>query len=92
MFAFNRKKHTAKNPPSGDGHRKGAVKQRTQTYNPRTRQYVKRDSDTGYFIDVKQDGKPFKSISKVFQKNHLKDNRFNNESHYLLPKKGKKTK
>lgn len=54
----------SKNSPFGDGHRKGAVKQRTQTYNPRTRQYVKRDSDTGRFIDVKQDGKPFKGISK----------------------------
>ncbi len=64
MFAFNRRKHMEKNPPSGDGHRKSAVKQRTQTYNPRTRQYVKRDSDTGRFIDVKQDGKPFKGISK----------------------------
>jgi len=54
----------AKNPPTGDGHRIGAVKDRTQTYNPKTEQWVKRDSDTGKFMDVKQDGKPFKGVTK----------------------------
>ncbi len=54
----------AKNPPSGDGHRIGAVKNRTQTYNPTTEQWVKRDSDTGKFLDAKQDGKPFKGVTK----------------------------
>ena len=37
----------ATNPPSGDGHRNGAVKDRSQTFNPVTKQWVKRDSDTG---------------------------------------------
>jgi len=54
----------AKNPPTGDGHRHGAVKDRTQTYNPKTDQWVKRDSDTGKFMDVKQDGTPFKGVTK----------------------------
>lgn len=54
----------AKNAPYGDNARKGAVKERTQTYNPMTEQWVIRDSDTGRFIDVKQDGKPFKGVTK----------------------------
>ena len=34
----------ATNPPSGDGHRNGAVKDRSQTFNPVTKQWIKRDS------------------------------------------------
>ena len=55
----------ATNPPSGDGHRNGMVRQRSQTYNSKTQQYVKRDTITGRFIDVKQDGTPFKGVRKV---------------------------
>lgn len=54
----------ATNPPSGDGHRNGAVKGRSQVYNPKTGLYVKRDSETGRFMDVKQDGTPFKGVRK----------------------------
>jgi V8-like Glu-specific endopeptidase len=54
----------AKNGVSGDGHRNGAVTDRSQTYNPKTEQWVKRDSDTGRFMDVKQDGTPFKGVTK----------------------------
>ena len=36
----------ATNSPSGDGHRNGAVRDRSQTFNPVTKQWVKRDSDT----------------------------------------------
>lgn len=54
----------AKNPPIGDGHRKGAVRNRTQTFNPTTEQWVKRNKKTGQFMDVKQDGKPFKGVTK----------------------------
>ncbi len=50
----------ATNPTSGDGHRKGAVRDRSQVRNPRTKQWVKRDANTGRFKDVKQDGTPFK--------------------------------
>lgn len=54
----------AKNGKSGDGHRNGAVKERSQTYNPTTEQWVKRDANTGRFMDVKKDGTPFKGVTK----------------------------
>ena len=39
----------AVNKPNGDGRRIGAVRQRSQTYNPKTGQWVKRDAETGRF-------------------------------------------
>ena len=54
----------ATNPPSGDGHRNGAVKDRSQVQNPVNGNYTKRDTDTGKFIDQKTDGKPFKGVRK----------------------------
>lgn len=54
----------ATNPPKGDGHRNGMVKNRSQTYNPKTEQWVKRDAETGQFMDVKKDGNPFKGVKK----------------------------
>lgn len=54
----------ATNPPSGDGHRNGAVKGRSQTYNPKNSQFVKRNTETGRFMDVKKDGTPFKGVRK----------------------------
>ena len=54
----------ATNPPIGDGARKGAVRKRSQTFNPVTKEFVKRDTETGRFLDVKEDGKPFKGIRK----------------------------
>ena len=54
----------AKNKPYGDGHRKGAVKGRTQVLNPKTGIWTKRNSDTGRFMDGKQDGTPFKGVTK----------------------------
>lgn len=48
---------------TGKGYRKGAVKDRTQVQNPRTGQWVKRDTKTGIFIDVKEDGTPFKGVA-----------------------------
>jgi len=54
----------AKNPPVGDGHRVGAVRQRSQTQTP-AGNYVKRDSATGRFMDVKTSSKePFKGVRK----------------------------
>jgi len=54
----------AKNYPPGDGHRVGAVKQRSQTRTP-SGHYVKRDTDTGRFIDVKTTDKtPFKGVRR----------------------------
>lgn len=54
----------ATNKPYGDNSRKGAVRDRLQTFNPLTEQWVKRDRETGRFMDVKQDGKPFKGVTK----------------------------
>lgn len=51
----------ATNPPK-DGSRKGAVRKRSQVLNPKTGRYVKRDTKTGKFIDVKQDGTKFKGV------------------------------
>ena len=54
----------ATNPPSGDGHRNGAVKGRSQAQTP-SGHGVKRDADTGRFMDVKTSDKtPFKGVRK----------------------------
>jgi hypothetical protein len=54
----------AKNGKTGDGHRVGAVKDRSQTYNPQNERWTKRNSDNGQFMDQKADGKPFKGVRK----------------------------
>ncbi len=54
----------ATNPPSGDGHRKGAVRKRSQVRNPKNEKWTKRDTETGRFIDQKSDDKPFKGVRK----------------------------
>ncbi len=54
----------AVNKPAGDGHRIGAVRQRSQVFNPKTVQWVKRDTQTGRFLDVNQNGKPHKGVRK----------------------------
>ena len=54
----------ATNPPKGDGHRNGAVRNRSQTKTP-SGHYVKRDAETGRFLDVKTSEKtPFKGVRK----------------------------
>lgn len=54
----------AKNKPCGDNSRKGSVKKRSQTFNPKNQRWVKRDKNTGQFMDQKADGKPFKGVRK----------------------------
>lgn len=54
----------ATNPPKGDGHRNGAVRDRSQVQNPINGNWTKRDKDTGQFMDQKTDGKPFKGVTK----------------------------
>jgi len=54
----------ATNPPYGDDHRQGAVRDRSQFFNPHTQRWVKRDRDTGRFMDNKADDKPFKGVRK----------------------------
>ena len=54
---------------TGTGSRTGAVTSRTQVENPKTGDFVKRDeskdgSHKGEFMDVKEDGKPFKGVAK----------------------------
>lgn len=54
----------ATNGTSGDNHRHGAVRNRSQTQTP-SGHWVKRDSETGQFIDVKTSDKtPFKGVRK----------------------------
>jgi hypothetical protein len=49
----------ATNGKSGDGHRQGMVRERSQTYNPKTETW-----NTGKFMDSKADGTPFKGVRK----------------------------
>jgi len=53
----------ATNPPKGDGHRNGAVRNRSQTQTS-PGHWIKRDKATGRFIDVKSDGNSFKGVTK----------------------------
>lgn len=54
----------ATNPPKGDDHRNGAVRQRSQVENPQNEKFTKRDAETGQFMDQKKDDKPFKGVRK----------------------------
>ena len=54
----------ATNPPSGDGHRNGAVKGRSQVQNPKTGLDTKRNTENGRFMDVKTTGGKFKGVRK----------------------------
>jgi hypothetical protein len=53
----------AKNAPSGDGHRRGAVSQRSQFRLP-SGLYAKRNTETGRIMDVKTSGGPFKGVRR----------------------------
>lgn len=50
----------ATNPPAGDGHRNGMVRDRSQVFNLVTETWTKRNADTGRFMD----GTPFKGVRK----------------------------
>lgn len=54
----------AKNAPIGDGRRKGMVKGKSQTFNPVTKKWVKRNAETGQFMDVKSDGTRFQGVRR----------------------------
>ena len=49
---------------TGNGHRNGAVKSRSQVYNPQTGTWVKRNAGNGQFMDNKSDGTKFKGVRK----------------------------
>lgn len=53
----------AKNGPKGDG-REGMVDHRSQVHNPKTDLWVKRDTETGQFMDNKTSGGKFKGVRK----------------------------
>lgn len=53
----------ATNKPN-DNARIGAVKNRSQTFNPKNGLWVKRDTHTGLFLDVKETGGVFKGVRK----------------------------
>ena len=52
----------AVNKPIGDGHRIGAVRQRSQFEHNGT--YFKRDANTGQIMSGKQDGTPYKGVRR----------------------------
>lgn len=54
----------AKNGKINDGYRDGAVKQRSQVFNPKNEKWVKRDTETGQFMDQKSNNEPFKGVRK----------------------------
>jgi hypothetical protein len=56
-------KKLAKNKPYGDNQRAGAVKNRTQVYNPHNSKWTKRAPD-GKFMDQKADSDPFKGVRR----------------------------
>ncbi len=49
---------------TGEGFRRGSVNDRTQVYNPTIERWVKRDADTGKFMDQKANGEMFKGVAK----------------------------
>ena len=62
---------------TGNDSRKGSVDNRTQVKNPKTGDWVKRNEDPGSssdgeFMDVKQDGKPFKGVAKEVDERRVK--------------------
>ena len=52
----------AKNKPTGDNSRKGFLKKRSQSYNPMTALFTKRNTVTGKFMGVKISGNRFKGV------------------------------
>lgn len=53
----------AKNGAKGKG-REGAVTRRSQTRNPKTGLWTKRDAVSGRFMDIKQSGGAFKGVRR----------------------------
>ena len=51
----------ATNPPKNNA-RNGTVRGRSQVLNTKTNRYVKRDTKTGRFLNVKQDRTKFKGV------------------------------
>jgi hypothetical protein len=56
----------------GDDRRHGAVKKRAQVYNATTDRFIKVDAETGRFMDVKDDNKPFVGVAGAAAKKKAK--------------------
>ncbi len=54
----------ATNPPKSDNHRNGAVRDRSQVKNDKIGRRIKRDRSNGMFISQKDDGKPYKGVTR----------------------------
>jgi hypothetical protein len=54
----------ATNSPKGDGHRHGSVRNRSQVKNPVNGNWTKRNTKNGKFMEQKNDGKPFKGVTR----------------------------
>ena len=54
----------AKNAPTGDNRRVGAVRKRSQTTSGLTGNMTKRSKDSGKFMDQKTSGGKFKGVRK----------------------------
>lgn len=63
-FTAERRFSMAKNSPVGDDARRGAVRDRSQVFNPQNQTWTKRDTGNGRFMDQKKDGDPFKGVRK----------------------------
>jgi hypothetical protein len=57
---------------TGDGHRIGEVRGRSQFQNPQNGHWTKRDTETGRIVDVKTTSGPFKGVR---DENKSTDNR-----------------
>lgn len=49
---------------TGKGYRQGEVRDRSQTFNPKTGDWVKRNDTTGEFMQNKQNREPFKGVRR----------------------------
>ena len=49
---------------TGDNYRRGSVNDRSQSKNPLTGDYTKRNDATGRFMAGKEGGKPYKGVAK----------------------------
>ena len=57
---------------TGDNFRKGSVKDRSQVFNTKTSQYIKRDTNTGRFVSSKNT--PYKGVRKEKSNDDKKKN------------------
>ncbi|WP_251519246.1 MULTISPECIES: hypothetical protein [Staphylococcus] len=60
----NNNNNSTNNNNSNNQERTGQVKDRSQVKNPQNDSYVKRDTETGEFMQVKSDSEPFKGVRK----------------------------